>query len=182
VPPGRPRRVADSTTALERTRSRTPEGLLLADQRLSSLNASGLNVDGRSSTLLGHTPDVIDGPLRRQLQTLKVAFKAVILEIEKESHRAGLRALANVEGTDVVVEFRWADGDAARLAGLARDLVLLPGAANVEMPHYYVTQPGWFRWRRRSGFPVRRTLLAVSTAGTVIRLRASRLEARLFRS
>ena len=43
-----------------------------------------------------------------------------------DAFRAGLRALGYVEGTDVVVEFRWADGDADRLAGLARELILLP--------------------------------------------------------
>jgi len=43
-----------------------------------------------------------------------------------EAFRAGLHALGYVEGADVVVEFRWADGDAGRLAGLARELVLLP--------------------------------------------------------
>jgi len=43
-----------------------------------------------------------------------------------EAFRAGLRALGYVEGADVVVEFRWADGEAERLAALARELVLLP--------------------------------------------------------
>jgi len=43
-----------------------------------------------------------------------------------EAFRAGLRALGYVEGADVVVEFRWADGDARRLSELARELVLLP--------------------------------------------------------
>ena len=43
-----------------------------------------------------------------------------------EAFRAGLRALGYVEGADVLVEFRWADGDAGRLAGLARELVMLP--------------------------------------------------------
>lgn len=43
-----------------------------------------------------------------------------------EAFRAGLRTLGYVEGTDVVVEFRWADGDTGPLAGLARELVLLP--------------------------------------------------------
>ena len=43
-----------------------------------------------------------------------------------EAFRAGLRALGYVEGADVVVEFRWADGDTGRLARLARELVLLP--------------------------------------------------------
>jgi len=43
-----------------------------------------------------------------------------------EAFRAGLRALGYIEGVDVVLVFRWADGDARRLPGLARELVLLP--------------------------------------------------------
>jgi len=43
-----------------------------------------------------------------------------------EAFRAGLRALGYVEGADVVVEFRWANGDARRLPELARELVRLP--------------------------------------------------------
>jgi putative ABC transport system substrate-binding protein len=40
-----------------------------------------------------------------------------------QSLRAGLRELGYVEGRDLAIEFRWADGQYARLAGLAEELV-----------------------------------------------------------
>ena len=42
-----------------------------------------------------------------------------------EALRKGLRELGYVEGKNVTVDFRWAEGDARRLAELARDLVQL---------------------------------------------------------
>lgn len=42
-----------------------------------------------------------------------------------EAFRKGLRELGYVEGTNVIVDFRWAEGDAGRLGELARDLVRL---------------------------------------------------------
>ena len=40
-----------------------------------------------------------------------------------EALRAGLRDLGYVEGKNIVIEFRWVDGDYARLPGLAQELV-----------------------------------------------------------
>jgi len=42
-----------------------------------------------------------------------------------EAFRKGLRELGYVEGRNVIVDFRWAEGDAGRLAELSRDLVRL---------------------------------------------------------
>ena len=42
-----------------------------------------------------------------------------------EAFRKGLRELGYVEGANVIVDFRWAEGDAGRLADLARDLIRL---------------------------------------------------------
>jgi putative tryptophan/tyrosine transport system substrate-binding protein len=39
--------------------------------------------------------------------------------------RKGLRELGYVEGTNVIIDFRWAEGDSDRLADLARELVRL---------------------------------------------------------
>jgi putative tryptophan/tyrosine transport system substrate-binding protein len=40
-----------------------------------------------------------------------------------EAFRTGLRALGYVEGNNVIIDFRWAEGDADRLAELAGDLI-----------------------------------------------------------
>jgi putative tryptophan/tyrosine transport system substrate-binding protein len=37
--------------------------------------------------------------------------------------RAGLKALGHVEGQNISIEYRWAEGNAARLPELAKDLV-----------------------------------------------------------
>jgi putative tryptophan/tyrosine transport system substrate-binding protein len=37
--------------------------------------------------------------------------------------RDGLRALNYIEGENIIVEYRWAEGDVARLSELAKDLV-----------------------------------------------------------
>jgi putative ABC transport system substrate-binding protein len=42
-----------------------------------------------------------------------------------EAFRGGLRDLGYVEGRNITIEFRWADGDAQRLPGLAAELVRL---------------------------------------------------------
>jgi putative ABC transport system substrate-binding protein len=44
---------------------------------------------------------------------------------ELDALREGLRELNYVEGRNITIEARWADGDSARLAGLARGLVAL---------------------------------------------------------
>jgi putative ABC transport system substrate-binding protein len=42
-----------------------------------------------------------------------------------EAFRTGMRALGYVEGSNLIIEFRWAEGDANRLAELAGDLIRL---------------------------------------------------------
>jgi putative ABC transport system substrate-binding protein len=42
-----------------------------------------------------------------------------------EAFRTGMRALGHVEGSDVIIDFRWAEGDADQLGELARDLIRL---------------------------------------------------------
>jgi putative tryptophan/tyrosine transport system substrate-binding protein len=42
-----------------------------------------------------------------------------------EAFRTGMRALGYVEGSNVIIDFRWAEGNADRLAELARDLIRL---------------------------------------------------------
>jgi putative ABC transport system substrate-binding protein len=46
-----------------------------------------------------------------------------------EAFRAGLRELGYVEGRNILIDYRWAEGDYSRLSGLAAELVQL----NVEM-------------------------------------------------
>ena len=42
-----------------------------------------------------------------------------------EAFRRGLRELGYIEGKNVIVDFRWAEGDANRLPQLARELIQL---------------------------------------------------------
>src|SRR5690349_17251043 len=42
-----------------------------------------------------------------------------------EAFRKGLRELGYIEGKNIIVDFRWAEGDANRLSELARQLIQL---------------------------------------------------------
>ena len=71
-------------------------------------------------------------PLTARAQQVKVARIGFLGLVSASSHanrvaalRAGLRDLGWVEGQNILIEFRWAEGDYERLPGLAGELVRL---------------------------------------------------------
>ena len=71
-------------------------------------------------------------PLAARAQQVKVARIGFLGLVSASSHanrvaalRAGLRDLGWVEGQNILIEFRWAEGDYERLPGLAGELVRL---------------------------------------------------------
>src|SRR5437773_12297388 len=71
-------------------------------------------------------------PLAARAQPAKVARIGFLGLVSPSSHasrvaalRAGLRDLGYVEGKNILIEFRWAEGDYQRLPALAGELVRL---------------------------------------------------------
>lgn len=67
-----------------------------------------------------------------------------------DAFRRGLRELGYVEGKDIVIEYRWADGVDARLPALAAELV----GAGVELVVTQGAAPTTVASRARAGIPV----------------------------
>src|SRR5262245_19522155 len=81
-------------------------------------------------TLLGGA--AVAWPLAARAQPAKVARIAFLGLVSSSSHasrvaafRVGLRDLGWIEGRNLVIEFRWAEGDYDRLPALAAELLRL---------------------------------------------------------
>ena len=83
-------------------------------------------------TLLGGAAAASTWPLavRAQQQSAKIARigyltfgTAAAAAPRVEAMRAGLRELGYVEGKNILIEFRWAEGNVGRIPELAKDLV-----------------------------------------------------------
>lgn len=82
---------------------------------------------GAAASLLGAAAWVRAQPERRpyRIGFLGALTEAAVAE-RVRAFREGLRDLGYVEGRDIVLEFRWADGRMDRLPALAEELVRLP--------------------------------------------------------
>ena len=100
----------------------------------------------------------------RGQQTGKVARIGLLGPASAKSHgvealRAGLRDLGYVEGRDIVIEYRWAEGRYERLAELAAELVRLkvdviltygtPGVLAAKQATMTIPDRHGDEWRRR---------------------------------
>ena len=90
----------------------------------------------RRRFLLASLGGAIAAPLAAEAQPAKKMWRvgylgdaprAERLAINFEPFRDGLRELGYVEGQNIIIEERWTDGRAERLADLATELVLLKG-------------------------------------------------------
>jgi putative ABC transport system substrate-binding protein len=99
------------------------------------------------STLLAWP--ILGRPAPRKIGFLSTA-SASSVQSRVAAFRRGLRELGYVEGRDVVIEFRWADGVDARLPGLAAELV----SAGVEVIVTQGATPTTVASRARAGMPV----------------------------
>ena len=86
----------------------------------------------RRTFLTGMTGGLLAAPLAAGAQSAKVprvgflgVASAAATASRVEAFRAGLREIGYVEGKNVVIEFRWADGNYDRLPDLAAELVRL---------------------------------------------------------
>jgi ABC transporter substrate binding protein len=105
---------------------------------VSRCTASGTRVIGRREfiALLGAAAVVMAGPLPlhaqqsqgRPLIGVLSPISAALAARNMEALRQGLRELGYVDGRNIGFEFRYADGDLARLPALAAELVALQPA------------------------------------------------------
>jgi putative ABC transport system substrate-binding protein len=65
-------------------------------------------------------------PPVHRIGVLSIAASGPVGSPNVQAFLAGMRALGYVEGQNLVMEYRWADGQAARFPALAAELVRLP--------------------------------------------------------
>src|SRR5262245_56613397 len=102
--------------------------------RCTSLIEEGNDVSKRRKLLIAFGTAVLAAPFgsfaqQQPAKTVRIGFLGAETAAEAatriEAMRSGLRDLGYVEGKNLVLEFRWAEGKYDRLRDLAADLVAL---------------------------------------------------------
>jgi ABC-type uncharacterized transport system substrate-binding protein len=93
-------------------------------------------------------------PAQQPTRTYRIGFLGILSAAQYANRAAaflsGLRELGYIEGKNLVVEFRWADGDESRLPELARELVRL----NVDVIVTHATAGGLAAKRATQTIPI----------------------------
>jgi putative tryptophan/tyrosine transport system substrate-binding protein len=96
----------------------------IADCRLS-IGATAVFVVAFALTVAA-TPPTSDAQQAGAVPRIGFLSPGVAASAPNAAFRQGLRELRYVDGQNILVEYRWGDGDAARLPALAAELVRLP--------------------------------------------------------
>ena len=116
-------------------------------------------------TLLGGATLAVPQIARAQQKTARIGFLGLVSASSHASRtaalRAGLRDLGYIEGKNLVIEFRWAEGNYERLPALAEELVRL----NVDVLLTHGASGAFAAKRATSTIPI-----VITAAGDIVEL------------